>query len=255
MRVLVLCLALLATAVLNAGSTYEERNVTDGGVIQGKVVMKSALTAPQLIPVGKDYQKVCGEAKTVPGTVFGKNGEVPNAVVYIERIASGKKRLLTDPIRLDQKSCEYVPHVLIVPAGADVEILNSDPTLHNVHTYNNANPRRGTIFNLAFPVPGQKVKRKIADAGNILSLCDAGHPWMSAHIFIVEHPYYAVTDQGGNFTLDAVPPGNYTLRVWQEGTPRLESNSNTAFLTAKPRELSKPISVKPKQTVTVNFEL
>ena len=78
---------------------------------------------------------------------------------------------------------------------------------------------------------------------------------MSAHIFVTEHPYYALTDAEGKFLLDHVPPGKYTLRVWQEGTPQLEKNSNTGFLTAKPREQSKQITVSARQTVTLNFEL
>jgi hypothetical protein len=255
MKFFVGCALMLIAALLNASSGYKESEVRDGGIIKGKVLMKSNRPEIQTIPVGKDYQSVCGKSKTIPGTVVGKNGEVPNAVVYIERIASGKKRVPTGPIQLDQQECEYVPHVLIVPPDAEVEILNSDPLLHNVHTYDHTAPRPATIFNLAFPVKGQKVKRKLTTSGKILSLCDAGHPWMSAHIFVTEHPYYAVTDADGNYVLDQIPPGKYTVRLWQEGTAQLQKNSNTAFLTVKPREQSKQVTVPAGQTITLNFEL
>jgi hypothetical protein len=257
MKFLVLFTVLLTAAVLNASPGYQERDVLNGGIIKGKVVMKSGRPVAQTIPVGKDYQKICGDSKIVPGTTVGKNGEVSNAVVYIEGISSGKKKLPAGTVQLDQKNCEYVPHVLIVPPDAELEILNSDPLLHNVHTYDHTTSRSATIFNLAFPVKGQKVKRKLggASGGKILSLCDAGHPWMSAHIFVTEHPYYAVTDAEGNFTLDQVPPGKYTVRLWQEGAPQLDKNSNTGFLTTKPREQSKQVNVSAGQTVTLNFEL
>jgi plastocyanin len=186
--------------------------------------------------------------------MLGKNGEVPNAVVYLEGITAGKKKALPEKVQLDQKECEYVPHVLLVPPNAEVEILNSDPMLHNVHTYKCTEPKT-TIFNLAFPLKGQKVTRKLTEAGKILSLCDAGHPWMSAHIVVAEHPYYAITNAEGIFVLDNVPPGKYTLKLWHEGTPQLQNNSNAAFLKTKPREFSKPVSVSKKQTVAVNFEL
>jgi plastocyanin len=250
---LVFVFLLIASAPLNADSVYREIDVPDGGKIQGKVLWKSAPPVPQIIPVTKD-QQTCGESKTVPGTTIGKNGEIPNAVVYLDGITAGKKKAPPEKVQLDQKKCEYVPHILLVPPNAEVEILNSDPMLHNVHTYKNTDPKT-TIFNLAFPVQGQKVTRKLTDAGRILSLCDAGHPWMSAHLVVAEHPYYTITNSDGAFVLENVPPGKYTVKLWHEGTPQLHKNSNTGFLTTKPHELSKPVSVSKKQTVTVNFEL
>jgi plastocyanin len=251
--VLSLLTVLLATT-LHSGTTYQETNITNGGIIQGKVLWRSTRPSPQVVPVAKDH-KICGDSKIIPCTAIGKNGEVPNAVVYLDGITSGKKRASATKVQLDQKNCEYVPHVLVVPPNAEVEIVNSDATLHNVHTYNMAGERPSTIFNLAFPFQGHRVTRKITEAGKILSLCDAGHPWMSAHVLIANHPYYAVTDAAGNFSMDGVPPGKYTLRLWHEGIPKLENNSNTAFLKTQPRETSKQVSVSSKQTITVDFEL
>jgi len=250
---LVFAFLLILSATSNADSMYREIDVPDGGTIRGKVLWKSAPPVPQIIPVTKD-QQTCGESKTIPGTTIGRNGEVPNAVVYLDGITAGKKKTPPEKVQLDQKNCEYLPHVLLVPPHAEVEILNSDPMLHNVHTYKSTEPKT-TIFNLAFPVKGQKVTRKLTETGNILSLCDAGHPWMSAHIVVAEHPYYTVTNSEGSFVLENVPPGNYTVKLWHEGTPKLQNNSNSAFLKTKPRELTKQVSVSKKQTVTVNFEL
>ncbi|MCI0605461.1 carboxypeptidase regulatory-like domain-containing protein [bacterium] len=251
---LVPAFSLILAATLMGAPPYREIDVPDGGTIQGKVLWKSERPVPQVIPVNKD-QQTCGESKTVPAATIGKNGEVGNAVVYLEGIAAGKKMASLQKVQLDQKNCEYVPHVLIVPPNAEVEILNSDPMLHNVHTYKVADPRPTTIFNLAFPLKGQKVTKKLSETGKIVSLCDAGHPWMSAHIVVAEHPYYAISNAEGNFVLENVPPGKYTVKLWHQGTPKLQNNSNTQFLTAKPRELIKQVSVSKKQTVTLNFEL
>jgi plastocyanin len=255
MRFFVFAFLILSVSLLNA-SAYKEITVIDGGTIQGKVIWKSNPPVEQKIEVKKD-QQTCGNSKVVPGTVLGKNGGVPNAVIYLDGITAGKKEPVVSSVRLDQKNCEYVPHVLIVPPGAEVEITNSDAAFHNVHTYNTAANEPGrpqTIFNLAFPVQGQKMTKKF-EAGSILSLCDGGHPWMSAHIFTTEHPYYAVTDADGNFSLKDVPPGQYTIKLWQEGVPELQNNSNTGFLKAEPKTQSKQVSVGKKQVLTVNFEL
>jgi len=255
MRFLVLAFLLLSVSFVES-AVYKEITVVDGGIIQGKVLWKSAPPAEQKLEVKKD-QQVCGNSKIIPGTVLGKNGGVPNAVVYLDGITAGKKSPAIPIVQLDQKNCEYVPHVLIVPPGAEVQITNSDAAFHNVHTYNIATNEAGrpqTIFNLAFPVQGQKVTKKF-EAGSILSLCDGGHPWMSAHIFTTEHPYYTVTDADGNFSLKDVPPGQYTIKLWQEGLPQLQNNSNTGFLKAEPKQQSKQVSVAKKQIVTVNFEL
>jgi plastocyanin len=256
MSKITLVLFLLIAATLQGASVYKEVTVVDGGTIRGKVVWKSAPPVRQTLTVTKD-QQVCGNSKIVPGTVIGKDGAVPNAVIYLDGITAGKKAPVIQKVHLDQKNCEYVPHILIVPPGAEVEFTNGDAAFHNVHTYNlapNDSGRPATIFNLAFPVQGQKVTKKL-EPGAILTMCDGGHPWMSAHIFVTEHPYYAVTDANGNFSLESVPPGRYTLKLWQEGVPKLENNTNYGFLNAEPKLQSKQVSVGKKETVTVNFEL
>ena len=248
-------MALLSAASrVETSALYREIVVSNGGSIQGKVLWKSRPPVPQVMPVAKD-QNICGDSKVNPCMVVGKNGEVPNAVVFLDGITAGKKRTPPLKVQLDQKNCEYVPHVLIVAPETEVELLNSDPTLHNVHTYSMNGERPATIFNLAFPLKGQKVTKKISESGTILSLCDAGHPWMSAHLFVTHHPYYAVTGENGDFKLEDVPPGKYTLKLWHAGMPKLEANSNTGFLKTPASETSKQVSVSSKQKVTVNFEL
>ncbi len=259
MRRILLVLFLIAL-IARYASPYQEIDVVNGGIIQGKVIWKTGAPPAQTIPVMKD-KAICGDSKVISGSPNSKINGVSYAVVYLEGIAQGKKNAVTQKLQLDQKQCEYSPHVLLVPSGSDVEILNSDATLHNVHTYNLGKPsaviagRPATFFNLAFPVKGHKVTRKFSETGKFLSLCDAGHPWMSATIVVTEHPYYVLTDSQGNYRLENVPAGTYKIHVWHQNVPKLENNTNNGFLAAKPLEQTKDVTVPANGSSSVNFEL
>jgi plastocyanin len=213
-------------------SAYENEAVTNGGTILGVVKFKGTPPPVKKLQITKD-EEVCGKtAKTDPSLIVSQAG-VSNAVVYIADIQKGKKMDTEKPI-LDQKGCEYHPHVLAFPAGSTMEVLNPDGILHNIHSYSQKN----TPFNFAQP----KFKKTIAvklDKPEIINIkCDV-HNWMNGWLFVTDNPYYSITDNTGNFKLPDVPPGTYTVTVWHETLGKL----------------SKTVSVKPKESVTVTFEL
>jgi hypothetical protein len=128
-----------------------EKSTTDqpapdkpGGAIFGKVIFRGKWQ-PRTVPVSKD-QEVCGKSKPDPTLVLSPQGEVLNAVVYIKTV-QGTKKLEPGKATLDQKGCEYRPHVLAFLAGSTLEILNPDGILHNVHAESKVN----SPFNLAQP--------------------------------------------------------------------------------------------------------
>jgi plastocyanin len=114
---------------------------------------------------------------------------------------------------LDQEGCQYHPHVLAMQAGATLNIKNSDEFLHNVHSLAEKNP----AFNFAQANKGSKPVRDIKDPEVFHVKCDV-HPWMSAYIAVFEHPYFAVTDKDGNFSIDTkgLKDGDYDITAWQE---------------------------------------
>jgi len=205
--------------------------VQNGGTISGEVIFKGKWT-PSTIPVTKD-QEVCGKSKKDPSLLVSKRGEVQNAVVYVTEIRKGKK-MEPQKVALDQKGCEYHPHVLAFPVGSDVEIKNPDGILHNIHSYSEKNDP----FNLAQPKFKKTLTVKIEKPEVIPVKCDV-HGWMSGWFFVAENPYFSVTDNAGNFKLTDVPAGTYTLEVWHETLGKL----------------SKKATVKPKEKVEVTFEL
>jgi hypothetical protein len=104
-----------------------------------------------------------------------------------------------------------------------------------------------------------KSPRPIDKPGLILATCDAGHPWMFAHIMVAPHPYYTITDANGNFHIDNVPPGTYTLQLWHEGiavtNKVLENGKVSKYDFEEPYEENRPVTVTQQKETVVDFEL
>ncbi len=200
-------LTLLATLVL-AGST--QVTAQGGGAIVGEVKFVGPPPAPAVIKVNKDNQ-ACGNEKRSEELVVGSNKGIEWAVVSVADAKGPALKPAKKPV-LDQKGCHFQPHVLLVPAGADVDILNPDGVLHNIHTFATANPS----INKAQPKFKKVMTEKFGDKPEIIKLqCDA-HSWMSGWAVVIGHPYYAVTDERGQFKIENVPPGKHRVEVWHE---------------------------------------
>jgi plastocyanin len=156
-------------------------------------------------------QYICGKEKLAGDLVLSPNNGILNAVVSLEGVATGAKGPMTAArVKMDQKECVFTPRVVVVPAGGTVEFLNSDRLLHNVKgggkqnsPFNRAQPHARSI-SIAFRSP------------EILRVdCDL-HSWMRGWVVVADHPYYAVTNEEGEFAFDNVSPGKYQLVVWHE---------------------------------------
>jgi plastocyanin len=206
---------------------YKGGDVKDGGSISGTVKFKGTAPAPKKLEVSKD-KEVCGKSPKVDQSLVVNNGNLANAVVTITDIKTGKK-IDAKKVTLDQKGCEYQPHVLAFPVGTTVEILNPDGILHNVHSYSKVN----SPFNMAQPKFKKTLDVKIDKPEAIEVKCDV-HGWMQGWLVATESPYVAVTDNSGNFKLADVPPGSYTVEVWHE-----KLGKNTQKVTVKAKEDAK----------------
>jgi plastocyanin len=116
------------------------------------------------------------------------------------------------PAVIDQTGCRYAPHVIAIVAGQKLAFRNSDPTLHNVHTYIGAE----SVANVAQPRGAAEHVTAVATPPGdtpFVARCDV-HPWMSAYVLVTDHPHFAVTGADGRFRLEGVPPGRYTLQAW-----------------------------------------
>jgi hypothetical protein len=148
----------------------------------------------------------------VPETlVVGAGGALKNVVVSIDGIRGGRPFPSGARPRLDQRGCWFIPHVQVVPAGVEIDIINSDGILHNIHTF----PKNNPPINMAQPKFKKIMSHAFARPDVVKVNCDV-HSWMNAWIVVAPHPYFAVTDEDGRFTMSDVPGGTYTLRAWHE---------------------------------------
>ncbi len=241
-------------------SPYQEVEVEDGGTVRGIVRLSGDALEIEEFEVTKNAD-FCGASKRSPRLTVGEGNGVQNAVIFIDGISEGKEIARDVTPVLDQRDCEYQPHILILPLGERLEIVNSDPILHNVHGYA-LRDRPRSMFNIAQPTQGARVlisARRFKSPGLVLATCDAGHAWMSAYIVVARHPYYTLSDANGEFTLDDVPPGSYRLRMWHEGVSvietELEHGKPKKYHFEQPYEITKEVIVAPGGEVRVEFEL
>ena len=183
-----------------------------GGILRGQVVFDGTPPTPQKLLIVKDAA-ICGKMDHVDERLtVGKNGGIKNAVVYLSGVTGGKTLgALGGEFVLDQRVCAYQPHVVIAPINTPIQILNSDGILHNIHSFSAKNPP----MNLAQPAFKKQMDISFATPEAISVKCDV-HGWMGAWIFVVDHPYYALTDDEGRFVITDIPPGTYTVHCWQE---------------------------------------
>lgn len=188
---------------------YKESAVSNGGTIQGKVVFNGTVKMRTVIPT-KD-KSVCGKKRKDALVLVGADGAVEDAVVYLKKIATGKPwsdTLLKKPL-IDQEGCKFKPRVQVARRGK-IGIINSDPVLHNTHGYYG----KRTAFNVALPEKGITVTKFLKRTGTLRVDCDA-HGWMLGWVQVVDNPYFSQTGSDGMFSIEKVPPGDYTLVIWQ----------------------------------------
>ncbi len=190
---------------------YAVEAVAGGGSVAGAVKYQGDAPAAETIEISKDTG-VCGTQKVLETVSVGAGGGLANAVVWIDGISKGKDWGALDGGTVDQHQCEYTPQVQIVKMGDELQILNSDEVLHNIHAYHNDTE---TLFNLAQPIKGMKTPKTLDRSGPVHLKCDV-HSWMSAWVFVANHPYYAVTGADGSFNLGDVPAGTHKVKVWHQ---------------------------------------
>jgi hypothetical protein len=227
-----------------ASDDYEVVEVKDGGTIRGICRISEAVPAWD-VKVFKDLDKGCkGDHKT-ERMVHGEDRALANCVVYLKSIAKGKDwpeamRADDRTAKIDQKGCMYHPHVQWARPETQVVVGNSDQADHNIHGYRGSVEQ--TQFNFA-SAPGSTLS-DVGDAflekpATYLVKCDI-HPWMSAYVHVVTHPYYDVTSaeakegrKAGEYVLTDVPPGDYEVVAWHEGmteTPNMKDGQIAAYV-------------------------
>ena len=155
---------------------------------------------------------MAAQAGNISGKVTAGKG---NSVVWVEAVAGKTFPKPDKPIVMDQKSLLFQPHIMIAPAGVTVEFLNSDNVQHNIF-WPAISGNKKLTHNMGTWPKGEKRSFVFEMPGVVPLLCNV-HPEMSGYIIVTPTPYFAETDDAGNFKIANVPDGSYTVTAWHEG--------------------------------------
>jgi plastocyanin len=173
---------------------------------------------PTLRALSMDADPACAKKHTGPVQnemlVLGSGNTMANIMVWVSKgLPAGKTYPAPKtPVTLDQKGCQYTPHVMGIMVGQPYKILNSDGVLHNIHTLPKVNP----AFNKGMPATLKETSTTFAKPEAVFHIkCDV-HPWMSAYVAVYTHPFYSVTGKDGKFSIAGLDPGTYQITAWHE---------------------------------------
>lgn len=170
-------------------------------------------TPPAMPKLDRSADAYCAKTPASDEAVIVKNKKLVNVWVRVVKGAPDAKAPEGAPeVVVDQAACTYRPRVQAALVGQKVVAKNTDPILHNVHTYLG----KATVFNKGMPDAGAKPIEHVANKEGVIRWkCDV-HPWMRAYVGVNKNPYQAVTGDDGSFKIEGIPPGTYTLEAWHE---------------------------------------
>jgi len=217
-------------------------NADSAGTLSGKAILKGTPPSAKELPVaGNPECKVFHPGKVYSEEILSKNGALKNVFVYIkEGLENYSFETAKEPVKIDQAKCIYVPHVAGVQVNQPVMLINSDPTLHNIHSYAKDNE----TWNLGMPFEGMQIEKSFSKPEIMVTMkCDL-HPWMIGYLGVVSHPYFAVTQEDGSFEFKGLPPGNYVIEAWHEKLGTLTQNITLGSQEKRELEFSFELSSK-----------
>jgi len=225
---------LIATAVA-AGAHARVSAAAATGTIQGHVRLGGPAPANPIIRMGMDPLCAKANAGTRPVqdlVARSADGGLANVFVTLEGTFP-KTAVPADPVIVRQRKCMYAPRVVGARVGQTLRIVNSDTLVHETHSLTS----KGNAFSITQPHSDMVFNYTLKAAEEMLRLRCKVHNWMVAYVAVSPHPYFAVTADGGAFTIANVPPGRHQIRAWQE----------------RYGWVTKTVDVKAGQTVTIDF--
>lgn len=199
-------------------------------------MIRAAVT---ILAIGFSFSLAAAEQPSngvVKGSITIGGRATADAVVSIEGVPPRGQRGTTQPqIVIDQKELNFIPRVIAVPVRKTVDFPNNDKTFHNVFSTSEAKK-----FDLGLYPPGQSRSVNFDKAGVVTIHCNV-HPNMEAYVVVKDHPYFAVSDSRGNYTIKDIPLGKYRLEVWH---PELGTRSVPVELVRREEVLTIDLDLK-----------
>ena len=233
----------------------------NAGRIEGTIKL-SAKPEVDTVVVDKDVEACGHTSHPSERCVFDPETlGLSNCVITIEGIEKGKDwpealRSKDRESTIDQKHCQYIPHIMVTREKTQLVVDNSDAATHNIHGYFESMLDTKFNFGSGAGVKGQIVAEAYLEkSGKYIVKCDI-HPWMNAYVHAVSHPYFAITDAKGKFVIEGVPPGEYTVKVWHEGmveTPTVKDNQITGYDFSPDWEETVTVTVEAGKPATIEL--
>ena len=222
--VLMLAVWISAPDRLRAGGSSPD---TARATVRGSVRFEGKVPAAKAISMAADPS--CAQQHPAPvmaqEVMADAKGDLQNVVVFVsEGLGDRTFDPPTEPAVVKQKGCMYQPHVLAVRANQTLQLVNDDPTSHNIHPV----PANNREWNKAEP-PGSKIEEAFAREEIAIPVKCNVHSWMHGYIAVFKHPYFSVTGKDGSFDLANLPPGTYTIKAWHE---KLGTSTQTVTISA-----------------------
>lgn len=182
-----------------------------GGVLVGQILFEgSAIPRSTRVSNTTDPQD-CGTVQSLENILISKkNRGIQNVIVALKDVPlSQGYNPQPVSLSLDNRDCQFQPHVAVLTTGSSIEAVNSDPIFHSVHLYGFYNRNQGLG-------PHQsRVVQTVNRPGFVIVKCDV-HGWMQAFIRVDDHPFHSISAEDGTFRIENIPAGTYTLEVWHE---------------------------------------
>ena len=244
---------------------YEVKEIAGGGTVQGTVTLSGPVPDPKaynlVIFPDPEY---CGRISNGNGWrllrdfLVNEQGQVLNVVVLLEGVTEGKPFSLSVP-RVEARDCRFSPFTTVVRSGHGIEVVNMDPVMHDIQAYEtstamgtrvlfnsplpfNQRHRRGDLHATHDHRPGESLVRQfqLSKKRRTFVMQCGFHAYMESWAIAVDNPYYVLTDEKGQFSLEDVPPGTYDLRAWHPGIKQV---------------MKKPVTIEPGANLTIDFQL
>lgn len=220
------CLLSVAVPAAMIGLAYspllaatQSSGESGGPVIVGRILYRGSVPAPTQIQVNRDAD-VCGATmSTVTLLIDGATYGLQNAVVHVEPAVGevAGRIAAVAPVVVRNKECRFHPHVAVAQMGAEVQIFNDDPVMHNT----NIIVDNSTALNVAMVAGGNPIKKRLKKPGLHLVKCNV-HKFMQAHRVVFDDPYFDQTTETGQFSIAGVSPGLHRITVWHETLGMME---------------------------------
>jgi len=231
--------ASLATGVVAQANPpgYTAKKVENGAKLKGKVTYSGdPAKANEKDNTEKDPES-CGKERTKANILVGADKALKDVVVYLSNITTGKDWTPEQTkVDLDQKTCMYAPHVVLVKEGGTVVFKNSDGVLHNIM----ATSTQDQGFNEGVG-PGKELT-KTFEKSEFVQLACSVHPWMSAVVVVMKNPYYTFTNEKGEYEISDIPAGKWKVMAEHKPLGKAEPKGSE-------------IEFKAGETQTKNYDL